>query len=53
MATHPPATFDEVASRYERHAVAQRDAGERHRHQRDRHGLGVVHDLRARTFQAG
>jgi trans-aconitate methyltransferase len=29
MANPPPATFDEVASRYERHAVAQRDAGER------------------------
>jgi trans-aconitate methyltransferase len=29
MAPRPPATFDEVAARYERHAVAQRDAGDR------------------------
>ena len=29
MPTRPPATFDEVASRYETNAVAQRDAGER------------------------
>ncbi|MGB8931900.1 MAG: methyltransferase domain-containing protein, partial [Anaeromyxobacteraceae bacterium] len=29
MTNHPAATFDEVASRYERNAVAQKDAGER------------------------
>lgn len=29
MTPRPPATFDEVAARYEAHAVAQKDAGER------------------------
>jgi ubiquinone/menaquinone biosynthesis C-methylase UbiE len=29
MAPNPPATFDDVASRYESHAHAQKDAGER------------------------
>lgn len=29
MTNRPPATFDEVASRYEKNAVAQREAGER------------------------
>jgi trans-aconitate methyltransferase len=29
MTVRPPATFDEVAARYDRHAVVQKDAGER------------------------